>query len=82
MEELKSIKQNPNEFIDKLYTPVLNSLTCPDERERLGRVETITELSLQRFILHSLPDISRFLRNKEPKTFSEAFNVALEEESA
>lgn len=89
MEELNTIKQNANETvqyfynrIDKLCTRILNSLTCPDERERLGRVETIKELSLQRFILHSIPDISRFLRSKEPKTLSEAFNAALEEERA
>lgn len=75
MEELNTIKQNANETvqyfynrIDKLCTRILNSLTCPDESERLGRVATIKELSLQRFILHSIPDISRFLRNKEPVT--------------
>lgn len=89
MEELNTIKQNANETvqyfynrIDKLCTRILNSLTCPDESERLGRVATIKELSLQRFILHSIPDISRFLRSKEPKTLSEAFNAALEEERA
>lgn len=89
MEELNTIKQNGNETvqyfynrIDNLCTRILNSLTCQDEREKIGRVETIKELSLQRFILHSTPDISRFLRSKEPKTLSEAFNAALEEERA
>lgn len=89
MEELNTIKQIPSESvqsfynrIDKLCTRILNSVSCQDERERLGRVETIKELSLQRFILHSLPDISRFLRGKEPKTLSDAFNAAMEEERA
>lgn len=89
MEELNTIKQHNTESvlsfynrIDKLCTRILNSVSCRDEGERLGRVETIKELSLQRFILHSLPDISRFLRGKEPKNLSDAFNAAAEEERA
>lgn len=89
MEELNTIRQNNNESvhsyhnrIDKLCTRLLNSITCQDESERVGRIETIKELSLQRFILHSHPDISRFLRAKEIKTLSDAFNSAVEEERA
>lgn len=89
MEELNTIRQNTNETVnsfynrvDKLCTRLLNCLTCQNENERVGRVETIKELSLQRFILHSNPDISRFLRAKELKTLSDAFNSAIEEERA
>lgn len=89
MEELNTIKQNLNENvlsfynrIDKLCTRLLNSLVCQNENERIGRVQTIKELSIQRFILHSLPDLSRYLRSKEPKTLADALNAALEEERA
>lgn len=89
MEELNTIKQNMNENIlnfynriDKLCTRLLNTVTYQDVNERLGRIEMIKELSLQRFILHSTPEISRFLRSKEPKTLSDALNSALEEERA
>lgn len=84
MEDLNTIKQSSNENIlsfynriDKICTRLLNSLNLQDPVERIGRIETIKELSTQRFILHSLPDISRFLRSKEPATLSDALNSAL-----
>ena len=87
MEELNTVKQNMHENvlnfynrIDKLCTRILNSLE--QGNETVGRVEMIKELSLQRFILHSLPEISRFLRSKEPKTISNVLTTALEEERA
>lgn len=88
MEELNTIKQHANETVlsfynrvDKLCTRLLNSISC-NQGELLGRTETIKELSLQRFIFHSLPDISRFLRSQGPKDLATAFNAAIEEERA
>lgn len=89
MEELNTIKQNSNESvtsfynrIDKLYTRILNSLTFKNPSEKIGRCETIREIALQRFILHSAPEISRFLRSKQLESLSDALNAAIEEERA
>ena len=89
MEELNTIRQSYNETIlsfynriDKISTRLLNTISFQNHTEVEGRSQTIKELALQRFILHSTSDISRFLRSKEPKTLSLALNSALEEERA
>lgn len=89
MEELNTIKQFRNEFvvnfynrIENLTTRILNSLNCKTPAELQGRTETISELALQRFIYHSLPEISRFLRGKDLFSISTALTSAMEEERA
>lgn len=89
MEELCTIKQHSNENIlsfynriDTICTRLFYCFNLQDPAERIGRIETIKELSIQRFTRHSHPDISRFLRSKEPATLSDALNLALEKERA
>lgn len=89
MEDLNTIRQNFNESIlsfhnrvDKLYTRIVNCISDNDEGTRKARVQIIKELALQRFILHSQPEISRFLRSKNSNNLSDALTSALEEERA
>lgn len=89
MEELNTIKQFRNESvvsfynrIENLTTRILNSLSGKTTAERQGRTETISELALQRFIYHSLPEISRFLRGRDFALISTALTSAMEEERA
>lgn len=86
MEELNTLKQSQSESvlsyherIDKVITRLLNSMSQTDEK---GKIETIKELGLSRFIYHSKPDISRFLRAQSLTKMSDALNKALEEERA
>ena len=89
MEELNTLKQGINESvasfherIDKLTMRLLDTMTFKDVNEQRGKIETIKELALSRFIHHSVPDISRFLRAQNFNTISEAFPRAVEEERA
>lgn len=89
MEELSTIKQFKNEScvnfynrIENLTTRIFNSLNCKTTTEQKGRTETIAELALQRFIYHSLPEISRFLRGRDFLSISTALTSAIEEERA
>lgn len=85
MENLNTIRQQSNETaitffsrIDKCTMRIID--TIPDED--IAKIKTIREIALQRFIFHSLPDISRYLRGKTYKTINDALNDALEEEMA
>lgn len=89
MEELNTMKQNANETVvqfynrlDHLQTRILNNISSRYTDERFNRYEMIRELTTQRFIFHSLPDISRFLRSRDYNSLSEYLNAALEEERA
>lgn len=89
MEELNTIRQNTNEpvvtfynRIENLTTRILNSISNKSASEKRGRTETISEIALQRFMYHTLPDISRFLRGRDFSTISSALTAALEEERA
>lgn len=89
MEELNTIKQSISEpvvnfynRIENLTTRILNSISNKSVSEKRGRSETISEIALQRFMYHSLPDISRFLRGRDFSTISSALTAALEEERA
>lgn len=89
MEELNTLKQGHSESvasfherIDKIVTRLLNSMTYKNENEQIGKIETIKELALSRFIHHSVPDISRFLRSQNLSDMSEAYSKAVLEERA
>lgn len=89
MEELNTLKQSHNESvssfhdrIDQLSMRIINSLTFKNENEELGKIETIKELALSRFIYHSNPEISRFLRSQNLEKLSDALTKASEEERA
>ena len=71
-----------HEKIDKLTTQLLSSITYKSPTEQSGKIETIKDLVLSRFIHHSKPEISRFLRAQDPQDISEALLKALEEERA
>lgn len=71
MEGLNTIK-HPGESvinyhirIKKIYTRILHSITCQTREEQISRNATIPELTLQRFIYHSTPDLSKFLRGRD-----------------
>lgn len=89
MEELNTLKQGHGESvasfherIDKIVTRLLNSMSYKNENEQIGKIETIKELALSRFIHHSIPDISRFLRSQNLSEMSEAYSKAVLEERA
>lgn len=89
MEELNTLKQIQQEpiikfynKIDNIFTRLINSIQIEDAVERQSRITMLKELSLQRFIYHSIPEISRFLRGKNIPTLSEALNIAQDEERA
>lgn len=89
MEELNTLKQNSNESVsyfyerlDRLVTRVINSITYKNIDEQKIKIETIQELALSRFIHHTVPDISRFLRSQNVTDISEALSKSLAEERA
>lgn len=89
MEELNTLRQKPSEpvasFHDKIYklvSRIINTIPSENQIQRNSKIEIIKELALTRFVHHSLPDISRFLRGQSLHTMSDAFNKAIEEEKA
>lgn len=87
MQELNNTKQNTHESvrsyynrIDRLTSRLINSIS--DANERVSESKVINGLAKLRFIHHSLPDISKFLRSVRPDTLPEALGLALEEEKA
>lgn len=89
MEELNTLKQGMSESvgsfherIDKLTTRLLSSISFKNENEHIGKIETIKELALSRFLHHSKPEISRFLRSQQINEISDALCKAIEEERA
>nr|XP_022903842.1 probable serine/threonine-protein kinase cdc7 [Onthophagus taurus] len=89
IEELNTLKQRNSESvasfherIDKLTSRLLGSVSYKNLKEQIGKFETIKELAMNRFIHHSKPDISRFLRGQNLDDISEALLRALEEERA
>lgn len=89
MEELNNVQQKSNETIldyynriDKIQTRLLNNLRFLTPNQQNGRSELIKELVLQRFVLHSNPDIARFLRGQHAKDLPQALKLAQEEERA
>ncbi|XP_063920701.1 uncharacterized protein LOC135135549 [Zophobas morio] len=87
MEELNTISQLKHESVIKFYTRldqmqtrILNLISLKHSTHIMGRNETIRDISLQRFVLHTVEEISTALRRSKPKTLSEALTEALLEE--
>lgn len=89
MEELNTLKQGVNESVssfherlDRLVTRIINTMAYKDPAEQKIKIETIKDIALSRFIHHSVPEISRFLRGQSVSTVSEALSKAVAEERA
>lgn len=91
MEDLNSIKQNRNENVSQFYQKLedlqskilgtIHSTDCsPDTLA--GRLAMITEMTLNRFVYHSHPQISQMLRYRDFANINSAFTAALAEEKA
>lgn len=89
MEELNTLRQNLNESVssfyerlDRLVTHIINTMAYKTVIEQKIKIETIQELALSRFIHHSVPEISRFLRSQNVTDISEALSKSIAEERA
>lgn len=91
MEDLNNCKQSSNESISDFYQKLetLNSraLSAAQEYTRdqtniPGKIQTINEITLNRFVYHSLPHISQMLRWKDFENLNSAYTAALSEERA
>ncbi|XP_030766857.1 putative uncharacterized protein DDB_G0272516 [Sitophilus oryzae] len=89
IEELNNCRQNSNESVDDffqrlevLYHRTISSAqqSYRNDAELPGKTQTIRELTLNRFIYHSKPEISQMLRYKGFNCIKEAHNAALCEE--
>lgn len=89
MEELNTLKQNSGESvssylsrIEKVQMRALEASNLNRREDQPGQNEAIRLITLHRFIRHSVEDISKCLRWKDPQTLAEAYDIALAEESA
>ncbi|KAK4885246.1 hypothetical protein RN001_001517 [Aquatica leii] len=91
VEELNNCKQRPNEDISKYFQIIelLNSRALSavqqytsDPKLLDGKIHTINEITLNRFIYHSHPAISQMFRWKEFLNLNSALTVALTEEKS
>ncbi|KAK9739826.1 Integrase core domain [Popillia japonica] len=91
MEELNNCRQYPKESVNDFFQrlEVLNSralstikLNTQDESVRNGKTQAINEITLNRFIFHSRPEISQMLRWKDFNDLNSAFTAAVSEERA
>jgi len=91
MEELNSCKQSFSETVNDFYQrlEILNSRAISaaqqyanDPRDIPGKIQTINEISLNRFVYHSHPAISQMLRWKEFDSLNSAYSAAISEERA
>lgn len=85
MEELNTMKQNINESVasyyerlDKLCAKIYSAMPYKTKDELDAKIETIKELTLTRFVHHSSPEISRFLRSQNLDDISVALTKAIE----
>ncbi|KAK0072243.1 hypothetical protein PV326_000258 [Microctonus aethiopoides] len=91
MEELNNSKQNFNENVSDYFQrlEILNSCALSaaqqytiKQEELPGKLLMINEITLNRFIYHSSPNISQMLRWKEFENLNSACTAALAEERA
>lgn len=91
MEELNNCFQKPNENINDFFQrlEILNSraLSAAQQYTNIpshlpGKIQTINEITLNRFIYHSHSAISQMLRWKDFDNLNSAYSAALAEEKA
>lgn len=91
MEELNNCKQNYNENISDYFQrlEILNSRALSaaqqytvKQEDLSGKLLTINEITSNRFIYHSSPNISQMLRWKDFENLNSAYSAALAEERA
>lgn len=91
MEELNNSRQNFNESITDYFQrlEMLNSRAISAARQYTenaqninGKIETINEITLNRFVYHSIPQISQMLRWKDFNNLNSAYTAAVTEERA
>lgn len=91
LEELNNIRQSRNEDVSHFYqrledltSRILAVIHTQDGNKAslTGRVSMITDMTLNRFVYHSHPQISQMLRYREFRTINEAFTAAAAEEKA
>lgn len=91
MEELNNCKQNYNESVHDFFQrlEILNAralsavkLNTQDQSLIKGKIQAIEEITLNRFIFHSLPEMSQMLRWKDFNNLNSAFTAAISEERA
>ncbi|XP_076221696.1 uncharacterized protein LOC143174315 [Nomia melanderi] len=91
MEELNSIQQSRNENVSQFYQKLeelqsrilgtIHSTDC-EVNTLAGRVAMVNEMTLNRFVYHSHPQISQMLRYRDFPNINSAFTAALAEEKA
>lgn len=91
LEELSNVKQGYHETISQYYqrledvtSRILACIHATEKDDTLlkGRSVMVNDMTLNRFIYHSIPQISQMLRYREFKTINEAFSAAITEEKA
>lgn len=91
LEELNNMKQEYNENVTQFYqrleeltSRILGLLHSSESAEDTlqGRLAMINDITLNRFIYHTHPQISQMLRYREFRTISQAFTAAIGEEKA
>lgn len=89
MEDLHSTRQGKSESVhsfftklEQIQTRILNAISLKHSGDAYlqGRLNSVRDMSLQRFILHSNEEISMALRRSKPRTLADALSEALLEE--
>jgi len=89
LQELQLLRQNANESllsyydrVDQLTTRTIQAVVIDHPDEEIGKIQSIRDLQLSRFLYHCHPEISRFLRSQKINNINEALNLGLDEENA
>lgn len=91
LEELNNLRQGHNETVSQYYqrledvsSRVLANVHANESDKTLlkGRLIMVNDMTLNRFVYHSHPQISQMLRYRNFKNINEALSAALSEEKA
>lgn len=91
IEDLINLKQKQGETVTDYYNRIIIQIAegskaarekTPDDTTLKGKIEFINETAFSRFVYHSLPGISRFLRYRGFADLKTAYAAALDEERA